>query len=768
MALATASWSRHLALAALLALSSCGGGGGGNEAATTPPAAEPPSLRASFEDMEALGPFPSWGNARSYGAAGDGVADDTAALQAALDELTQPGKPAVLRLPAGTYRITRSLTITASANTYGLGIVGDDPATTRIVWDGPVGEPMLVVDGGLNSTFARITWDGRSRAGYGVAHWYNTARPVYGGSVEHVDEVFVDLEIGIQGGRSGTGYGALDSEGQVRRVSFVRNSKAGLSVGSFNALNWWVWDSRFIDCARGVSNLFTVSDTPGQLGAGNFIVYRSVFERSTVADAAIQNGGWFGLYASVSSGSRRFFEAARVGASGARVILQGNRVLDTTDPVAVDNGNLGPLILIDNQFRSAASNGGPVVAVDTTVAGADVVAIGNRYTVDDPIRRRYPEDRLRSLGEQRVDRASIASDLPALPTTPPRLARQVFEVPVGSGAAAIQAAIDAAVAAAAAGAINPVVHLPAGSYAIDRSLSIPAGAAIQLAGDSIGSVLNWSGAGSGPILRLAGPSRATVRDLRFIGAGQTAIAIDRADQDGGRILVVGSFMGPTSASDLLRTRLSMQANTAFATLALNRVLSALSLGVGGMGPLSLTQGSQLMLSDSWFEGPETQLFQLESGRLTYRGGQMAPGDARFGPAPVTPAIALDGYSGTATFIGLEMTLQNAGNGIRVANETAQTNALFLGVEADRAGYFNRLAGGGRVGLLSSRLRTPESVAVAESGQSDASFVIDALSQARSLSWDDAPRSAPSGATDVRLYRLMTINSAQGLRIDGAP
>jgi hypothetical protein len=241
-----ASWSRRLAYCAALGLSACGGGGGGGAIAPAPTAAdaEAPSLRASVEDMEALGPFPSWSDARSYGAVGDGVADDSTALQLALDDLTLPGKPVVLRLPAGSYRITRSLTITATANTYGLSVIGDDPATTRIVWDGPTGDPMLAVNGGFHSSFARITWDGRSRAGYGVAHWFNTARPVYGGSVEHADEVFADMEIGIQGGRSGTGYGALDSEGQVRRVSFVRNSKAGLNVGSFNALNWWVWDSR--------------------------------------------------------------------------------------------------------------------------------------------------------------------------------------------------------------------------------------------------------------------------------------------------------------------------------------------------------------------------------------------------------------------------------------------------------------------------------------------------------------------------------------------
>jgi len=770
-----ASWSRRLAFAAVLGLSSCGGGGGGGGAgggkdASAPTAPETaPSLRASVEDLEALGPFASWGDARSHGAVGDGVADDSAALQLALDDLTRPGQPAVLRLPAGSYRITRSLVITASATTSGLSLIGDDPATTRIVWDGPTGDPMLIVDGGFHSSFARITWDGRSRAGYGVAHWWNRNGPIYGGSVEHADEAFIDMEIGIQGGRLGADYGELDSEGQIRRVAFVRNSKAGLNLGSFNALNWWVWDSRFVDCARGVSNLYSVGDAPGAEGAGNFLVYRSVFERSTVADASIRNGGWFGLYGNVSSGSRRFFESEPIGANGARVILQGNRVLDTTDPVAVASFNLGPLMLIDNQFRSATATG-PVVATDTTVAGADVVSIGNRYTVADPIRTRYAADRLRSTGDQIVDRTAIASDLPARSATPMRPSRQVFDVAVGSGAAAIQAAIDAAVAAAAAGAVNPVVHLAAGVYTIDRTLTIPAGAAIQLAGDSIASVLSWGGdADAGPMLRLAGPSRATVRDLRLAGSGQTAVAIDRADQTGGRILVVGSTMGATAAADLLHTRLSMQANTSFAALTLNRVLSALSLGVGGQGPVRLNQGSRLMLSDAWYEGPETALFRFDAGsRFSYRGGHIAPGDARFGPAPVEPAILLDGFAGQASFIGLEMNLSNAGNGIRVAQESAATEALFLGLEANQPGYFVRASGGGRIGLLSSRLRAPESATVAEAGTSDAGFLVDALAQARSMSFDDAPSIAPAGATDVRLYRLMTVNARLGLQIAGAP
>jgi hypothetical protein len=47
---------------------------------------------------------------RDLGARGDNVADDTAALQAALDRVAE-GKVATLYLPAGTYRITAPLVL---------------------------------------------------------------------------------------------------------------------------------------------------------------------------------------------------------------------------------------------------------------------------------------------------------------------------------------------------------------------------------------------------------------------------------------------------------------------------------------------------------------------------------------------------------------------------------------------------------------------------------------------------------------------------------
>src|SRR6516162_3528333 len=97
-------------------------------------ASVPISARA-MGDEEFVGPFASWANVKTnYAAAGDGVADDTAAIQNALNALG-PTNP-TLYFPAGTYRITQTLTL--AAQQY-VNIIGQDPSSTAIIWGGSSG-----------------------------------------------------------------------------------------------------------------------------------------------------------------------------------------------------------------------------------------------------------------------------------------------------------------------------------------------------------------------------------------------------------------------------------------------------------------------------------------------------------------------------------------------------------------------------------------------------------------------------------------------------
>ncbi|MHC1769405.1 MAG: glycosyl hydrolase family 28-related protein [Verrucomicrobiia bacterium] len=463
---------------------------------------------ASAEPEEFVGPFPSWRDVqRDYGARGDGRADDTAAIQRGLDDLTHHTESCVLYIPAGTYRITTTLKTVRKAHTdcQGVAIIGEDPARTVLEWDGPRGGTMVQWDAWY-SKISRLTLEGSGRAGTGLL--YGPAFSTYN---ETSDLSFRDMQNGLVFGETQT---AGQAENAVLRCRFL-GCETGIQTVNWNSMDIWVWYCWFEDCGRGVHNVM-----------GNWHVWHSVFLRSRTADLSSINLMAFSAVNNVSFGSRRFFDFSTGHTWGSPVSLTGNRVIDPTGDWAVILDNAGPYLVVDNKFRLKDSTR----AVRMT--WADQTLVGNVYSRADAVEER---GRYRRLDERTAAPEQISDELPPPPATPHRHDRRVFEVPAGADAAVIQVAIDQASTLLVQ---RPVVHLPMGSYPIQKTLSIPGGSDLQIVGDSAGETgtrLNWTGPSDGVVVAINGPTHAVLRDF-FIHAGEArALVVTECDQDGGRI-----------------------------------------------------------------------------------------------------------------------------------------------------------------------------------------------------------------------------------------
>ena len=117
------------------------------------------------------GPFNSWANVKTrFKAAGNGVKDDTQALQMALDSLTctervlfnntTASKYLVVYLPAGTYKISQTLRLQGK---IGVTFIGEDPEKTIIKWEGGDNDTMFYSNRSAYIKVSRITWDANNK-----------------------------------------------------------------------------------------------------------------------------------------------------------------------------------------------------------------------------------------------------------------------------------------------------------------------------------------------------------------------------------------------------------------------------------------------------------------------------------------------------------------------------------------------------------------------------------------------------------------------------
>ncbi len=718
-------------------------------------------------DEEFVGPFPSWANVKTnYGAAGDGVTDDTAAIQTALNALG-PNNP-TLYFPAGTYRITQTLTL---AGQQYVNVIGQDPSNTTIVWAGPSGGTMLYLNGIAYSRFDRLTFNGQGNAAVavdqskadGTSNYFDTGN-------EYADDEFENAGIGLRCGNLGFGC----AETSMIRDQFLNDTVAGVSTRNFNALDMFIWYSLFQNNATGVTNTN---------GAGDFNVYNSIFQGSTTADINIGNTGIFNFRNNYSIGSNQFLNAGAT-ANPANITIEGNTILDTVSQFAVLNGNLGPVVLLDNTIRSLAGAVGPTVHVGGfSGTFSDLFSMGNTFTVASPT---AASGHYHSVQDQVVARSTVNPSPPTLPGTPPNNNRQIFEVAPGSTAAKIQQLINNA---AASGTTRPVVHIQPGSYNINATLVVPAGSDVQLIGDGAYSQLNWSlGSTAGPVIRLLGATKAILRDLAVNGGGNTAdgIEVDNADQSGGRVFMEQAILG-SSYTNLLVDGLDYtnvelhdfshvyDGTTGMSSLVVTGGPSAMK-GVwqggatnifagsssGNYVSYSVSNGAHVGIQDIWNDAGSGQNHVADiTGASTFS----YAGSAINLPSGTSLAISLNNFQGTAALVNL-----NTHGNVDITGNGSNANVLGLGLVGPSTTFFsNTSSPAATIEFLNGQSTgSPPplqgSGELPEIGAADPSFLNATLNQMRTAQ-PTLLAPLPSGVTDARFYRVFVSSAATGVHLE---
>lgn len=729
---------------------------------------------AALATEESVGPFASWANVKTnYGAKGDGVSDDTAALQRALDEVGQTGKRGTLFIPPGTYRVTGTLRLNSR---QGVNVIGADPEQVTLKWDGAIGGDLFEVQGVSYSKLARFTLDGSGKARALLNNnWPGSANYFPTGN-EHSEIIFKDAQIGIWAGGEFDGGTA---ETVVARCRFLRLSDAGLKITNYNALDWFVWDSLFEDSAVGIHNV-----------QGGFHVYRSLFRRSTQTDVKVSNKMFFALRGNYSINSRRFLLSEGPSGNPTGFSVQGNVILDTIEPAAIAINDAGPLLLLDNIIRSRASNTAPAVFQSDFGPGA-VTSIGNTFTVSNPWNV-DSRSGFTQIDTVITDRASVNPPELTLPGFWVNRNRPVIEVPPNADGDAIQAALDQA---AALRGQRPIVHLPEGNYTIRNTLVITAESDVQLVGDGLfRTQLNWAGDAPAPVLRILGPSRATLRDLMIGGTGATdAVVMEGVDQADAHIVADQVFLGGKTGLLVngldnavvdVRTYYAASIRSGQATL---RVVGGPRLAIGQSAPgavhifsgatsnndlnLEAVNGARVTYTDVWFEGQgETMVRLAGRSQVTINGGNYAVSN---GPSK-SYATYDAGFVGRLSLINMRSEAKISApaalsadarvlvmNGLTV--QSCSVAACGFGQYRNdapgRAFFMHNLAVGGDIpGYVSP---VPD-VGVADT---TALRLFYAQLRARSLPVLDAPVAA-FGRTDARLYRVSLSAGENGLRMVG--
>lgn len=453
-----------------------------------------------------------WTNVKSgeTPAKGDGVQDDTAAIQAALNKM-QAGS--TIYFPPGTYRITKTLT-PPEGRWLGVSLLGHG-STSVIVWDGEAGGRMFWTKEGLIvARYIGLTWDGKGTALVGFDH---ACTKYFETEIRHEHEAFRNFtEAGI---RVGHQQQVATAETLYDNCLF-EHCKHGVSLRSFNDLDHSFDNCEFRNCEVGLYG-----------GKGTNLYARNChFEANTDFDIVCIGEAGSSARNCTSHGSSNFI---KYGSSVGPLVIQSCQIDAWTGALSPVVLKGAPVLMFDTVFTNGpTSDPAPAVQIDNL---DQKLIISTNQTPDGV--RLLKEDSPGTIIE--VPAGSLQA--PAMKGSQSflqstvRIPGKVFDAKrdfgaKGDGATDDTAAINKAIEAARAHGQGAIAYLPAGQFVVSSTLKLT-GKDYYVGGSGYRTALLWRGPVGGTTIEISDPERLTLENIAVghhdCGVGENAIDIQQ-------------------------------------------------------------------------------------------------------------------------------------------------------------------------------------------------------------------------------------------------
>ncbi len=431
------------------------------------------------------------------GAIGDGLTDDTPAIQAALNKIgSHPGTPKVVYLPPGSYRITETLTLKQRNG----GMIIGHGISTRLIWDGESGGRMFWSNGAARQSYIGMVWDGAGKAGVGIDH---DSKTFYETRVLHEHMEFRNFE--TAGIRVGHDQKLASAEMLFGNLIFNNNTH-GVLIQSWNDYN------NVFDGCNFNNNVYGI-----HAEKGNVVVRNSRFNSSKESDLYLSTHSHSARRV-ISTNSGRFIQTVRGPVSNGLIRVQDVIVTGWKDTRgAIVSGLRGPLLIFDTTFMDPPGDHAPIKLDNPAMMNQLAVLSNVASHSTSKVADEGHNGRILSAASNRTNGSNLSPEQ-AFGYIPPSPPGYIFDVKEdcgarGDGVRDDTKHISECIAKAAANGPDSLVYFPSGAYRISRTLEIPTGSGFRVEGTGWHSQIIMSKSSTKPTLRIHDPEGLQIEHL---------------------------------------------------------------------------------------------------------------------------------------------------------------------------------------------------------------------------------------------------------------